>query len=374
MVNKKYLTGTSILIGTCIGAGVLGIPYVAAQSGFLIALAYILIVGAIILTINLYLGEVIIRTKKKHQLTGYAERYLGKKGKRLMSFAVLFGIYSALIAYMTGVGESLSFLITGGAGQHIIFGVFFGVLMSGLLWSGITSLKRFERWGVTAILVLLIVILFIFFKDFHMANLFYFNLDKMFLPFGVVLFAMLSFHAIPEVNFVLGKKRKLMKRILWTGSIVSVLFYILFTFAVVSFKGLDTPNVATLALGPIFIFLGIFTMFTSYLALGNALEEGFLFDRKFKHQKAWFFSAIFPIVLFLIVQSFDFFSFTKILSIGGVVSGGLVAVLTLFMVRKAKKNGDLKPKYSIPLNWLIITLLSLIFIAGVVREIWLAVV
>ena len=38
MVNKKILTGTSILIGTCVGAGVLGIPYVAAQSGFIVAL------------------------------------------------------------------------------------------------------------------------------------------------------------------------------------------------------------------------------------------------------------------------------------------------------------------------------------------------
>lgn len=372
MVSNKFLTGTSILIGTCIGAGVLGIPYVAAQSGFLIALFYIILIGGIILTINLYLGEVILRTKKKHQLPGYAEKYLGKKGKKLMSFAVLFGIYSALIAYMTGVGESLSFLITGGTQYHILFGVFFGILMSGLLWTGIKALKKFEKIGATAILALLILILFFFYKDFQLSNLSYLNFERIFLPFGVVLFALLSFHAIPEINLILGKKRKLMKKILITGTIVSIIFYIFFTFAVVSFKGLETPQVATLALGTIFIFLGILTMFTSHLTLGNALEEGFLFDKKFKHKKAWMLSAILPIILFLIIQSSKFFSFTKILSIGGVISGGLVAILSLFMVKKAKKTGDIKPKYSIPINWFIILLLSSIFIAGVVREIFVA--
>ena len=47
--NKRFLVAVSILIGTCIGAGVLGIPYVAAQAGFFVALAYILLIGGIIL-------------------------------------------------------------------------------------------------------------------------------------------------------------------------------------------------------------------------------------------------------------------------------------------------------------------------------------
>jgi amino acid permease len=110
MVDKKILTGTSILVGTCIGAGILGIPFVAAKAGFFTALIYIIAVGLITYLINMYLGEVSLRTKQKHQIVGYAEKYLGKRGKRLMEFATVFGIYAAIIAYMVGVGESLSFL------------------------------------------------------------------------------------------------------------------------------------------------------------------------------------------------------------------------------------------------------------------------
>jgi len=154
--------------------------------------------------------------------------------------------------------------------------------------------------------------------------------------------------------------------------LVCVIFYILFALVVVGFKGSGTPEIATLALGTIFVFLGMFTMFTSWLALGNALEESFMFDERMKKKRAWILTSLIPILIFLIIRFFEFFSFTKILSIGGVVSGGLVAVLILLMIKKAKKKGNRKPEYSIPVNWFIIGFLILIFVLGVVRELWLA--
>ncbi len=371
-MNKNYIWGVSILIGTCIGAGVLGIPYVASKSGFWAAVGHIIFIGLVVLLANLYLGEVSLRTKGKHQLIEYARRYLGKNGKRLMNFAVMFGIYSALIAYTLGIGESLSFLILGNINNVILFGVGFALVMSFILKKGMSSLKKYERYGVSLVLVLLVLILIVFIGDVEVSNLSYINVQNLFLPFGVVLFALISFHAIPEINVLLGKKKdkSLMKKILITGSILSILFYIIFAFIVVGFKGDATPEIATLGLGKIFVILGIFTMFTSYLALGNALQEDYFFDKGFKKKKAWIYSTIVPIGAFILIKlTSEFFSFTKILSIGGVVSGGLIAVMSLFIVKSAKKKGDRKPEYSIPVNWFWIVLLATIFISGAVLEI-----
>ena len=366
--TKNFLAGLSILIGTCVGAGILGIPYVIAKVGFLIGLIYLFFVGLIIIFINLYLGEIILRTKKRHQLSGYAEKYLGKKGKFFMQFAFIFGIYSAIVAYLFGVGESFSFLFFANSDYSLIISLIFSGLMSFLLFRGLKALKRFEKWGVGFILLLLFMITFIFAKDITLLNLSNLNLNYLFLPFGVILFALLSFSVIPEVSFILKDKKKL-KRVLILGTLISVLFYTLFTFVVVGFKGLATPGIATLSLGPIFILLGIFTMFTSYLALGNALKDYFERDESFCKKKSWFLSAIIPIFLFLFIKLFKHFSFTDILSIGGVISGGLIAILILLMVYNAKRKGDRKPEYFIPLNWFIIILLSLIFIFGILREI-----
>src|SRR3989344_3960854 len=102
----KIFSAISILMGTVIGAGVLGIPYVISKSGFTIGLLHLIIIGIIISVISLYLGEIALRTKENHQLTGYVEKYLGKKGKNIMLFVLAFDICAALVAYLVGEGES----------------------------------------------------------------------------------------------------------------------------------------------------------------------------------------------------------------------------------------------------------------------------
>lgn len=366
--TKKYLTASSILIGTCIGAGVLGIPFVAAQSGFLVTLLYISFVGGIIFFVNLFLGEVILRTKGDHQLIGYAKKYLGKDWKHIMEFAVIFQVYAALIAYMIGVGRSLSFLFFGNFAYELVFGIFFGLVMAGLLKGGISSLKKFEKLGVLIILSLLVFIFAWFVKDVSFYNLQGINFQHIFLPFGVVLFALMSFHAVPEVKLVLKRHEHLFRKVLITGTVVSIIFYSLFTFVVVGSMGSETPEVATLALGSIFVVLGIFTMFTSFLSNGNALRENFQFDERFNKFWSWVFASLVPVGLFVLVELTDFFSFTRILGLGGVVSGGIIALLILKMIRKAKIKGNRKPEYVTNANWWVLGTLAVIFLFGVLRE------
>ncbi len=366
--KKRFLTAVSVLIGTAIGAGVLGIPYVAAKSGFFVGVAYILLLGVIMTIVNLYYGEIVLRTNGEHQIAGYARKYLGKKGKIALEFAIIFGVYSAIIAYTLGIGESISFLLFQNTSHFLLFGILFGAFMSAILWRGIRALKKFEKIGVLAILILLAAIILIFAKDISSENLYTFNPQFIFLPFGVVLFALMSYNSVPEVNIILKNDKHLMKKTILTGMTVCVIFYILFSFVVVGVKGQETPEIATLALGKIFVFLGILTMFTSYLALGNALIENFMYDERFRKKEAWFFTAVIPLIIFVFIESFEFFSFTKILSIGGVVSGGLTAVLILLMVLKAKKNGNRKPPYSLPANWLVLGVLSIIFFIGIIIE------
>ena len=161
--TKRFFAAVAIMVGSCIGAGVLGIPYIASQSGFLVAFAYILFLGLIMLVVNLYLGEVILRTKGDHQLIGYAEKYLGKRWKHVMEFAVVFGIYAALLAYMFGIGDSLSYLFFKTTEYGLYFGLGVGFAMAALLKGGLKSLKRFEKIGVVIIFALFVVIFANFF-------------------------------------------------------------------------------------------------------------------------------------------------------------------------------------------------------------------
>ncbi|HLD97187.1 MAG TPA: aromatic amino acid transport family protein, partial [Candidatus Nanoarchaeia archaeon] len=87
-INTRLFEAIATLIGTTIGAGVLGIPYVVAQSGLAVGLLHIIIIGTAAIMVNLLLGEIVLRTKGNHQLSGYAAKSLGEGGKKLMTLAM----------------------------------------------------------------------------------------------------------------------------------------------------------------------------------------------------------------------------------------------------------------------------------------------
>lgn len=369
--TKQLFTATSIITGTCIGAGFLGIPYVTAKAGFLTTLIYLILFSIILLIVNLYLGEIILRTKKNHQLTGYAEKYLGKKGQLIMLYATKFVIFSAIIAYTIGTGESISILLFGNTKYFIQIGLIFGLFMSALIWKGMSILKIFEKAGVIISLTLLLSITIVFSSKVQISNLSYINPKNALLPFGVILFSMMSFFSIPEAKIVLNKNKKLMRKSIIIGTLIPALFYLIFTIVVVGFKGEQTPQIATFALGNIFVFIGIITMFTSYLSLGNALQQNYILDFKNSKKIAWLKASILPIIIFLLTQIFkDFFSFIRVISLGGVVSGGLIAILVLIILKRAKQTGERKPEFTTPINKAIIIILSLIFGSGIILELF----
>lgn len=367
--TKRLITALSIIIGTVVGAGFLGLPYVAAKSGFLVTLGYLIILGILILFVNLYFGEIILRTKGEHHLVGFAYRYLGKKGKDIMFVLVVLSIFSALLAYMIGVGASLSVLFFGNTSHEVILGALFGFFMSYLLWGSIRSFRKYERMGIGALTILFILMILFYSKDVSMSNLLTFDKTYLFFPLGVVLFSLIEFFSLPAVRTVLNKNETVMKKAIILGTVIPMIFYAFFAFLVVGFAGSATPEVSTLAFGPLFIVLGIVTMFTSYLALGTALKRSFMLDYREKKKVAWFKSAIVPIMVFLLLELFDFFSFTNVISIGGIFAGGLIVVMILVIHRKANVQGNRIPEYQVYLSKIVAVLISALFIAGIVMEV-----
>jgi amino acid permease len=366
--DKKFWAGALTLSGTMIGAGMLGLPFVIAKSGFLIGLLWILFLGAIMLFVHLYMGEVVLRTHGKHQLTGYAEHYLGKFGKIIMLFAVLFGIYAALVGYLIGEGESFSYLIMGDAKYAIFFGVVFWLVLTLLLREGFRELKKFARFTIPIVLLAILGVFFYLIPQARFSNLSTFNTSMFFVPLGVVLFSMLGFSAIPEVGRVMQGRERSMKKALIIGTLLPITLYIIFALTFVGVFGPNVQEVATLSLGRIGSLIGIATMITAYFILSFALKDTFEFDLNVKKSRVFFLVSIVPLILYILISLFGFLDFVSVLGIGGVISGGITGILILLMNNRAKKYSERKPEYWIPINWAIIILVSLVFIAGVVIE------
>ncbi len=370
-MEKRFLEAVATLVGTTIGAGVLGIPYVVAQSGLLVGLLHIIIIGTAVILVNLMLGEVVLRTKGNHQLTGYAGKYLGTTGKRLVTITMTAGIYGALLAYVIGTGISLNAILPQLpplAGSLIFFAI-----VSAIVYFGLEAVEKSELLltSVTVTVIITIIVAAVMSGKFSAANLAGVNLKNAFMPYGVVLFAFLGAVAIPEMKEELGKSRKLLKKAIIIGGLIPLILYTLFTVAVIGISGAATGQIATTDLGArlgelMGIFANLFAilaMSTSFIALGLALKEMYVYDYKIHKKTAWILTCTVPLAAFLL----GIHSFIAVLGIAGAVAGGTEGILLVKMHSKAQeKKAGTKPAYVIKIGRLMAAALIIMFIAGII--------
>jgi len=361
----------SLLIGTVFGAGILGMPYVISKSGFLTGALLLLILSVAIVLLYLYVGEIVLRTKGNHQLTGYSGIYLGKPGKILMVISTLFVSTGAMTAYIIGVGESLSVLFNH-AFSTFVFSTIFFIIFSALIYFGLKAVEESEMLLNTVVILIILSICIFAISKVNISNLASFNLFKIFYPYGVILFALSGAVAIPEMREELSTKTRLLKKAILIGSIIPVVLYFLFTLIVIGVTGANTTEIATIGLGNLLgtkmlIFGNLFailTMATSFLTIGLGLKETYNYDFKINKNLAWLLAVSVPFLIFLIEKSF-----TKTIGIAGGVFIGLEAILIILMFNKAKKLGKRIPEYEIKKSNLINIFLIIIFVLGAVYTI-----
>ncbi|MEM4230823.1 MAG: aromatic amino acid transport family protein [Candidatus Pacearchaeota archaeon] len=371
--DKKLFTGIATLTGTIIGAGFLGIPYVVAKSGFLFGLLHMILISLVMLIVNLMIGEICLATSAIHQLPGYASKYLGRKTKLIIFLASIFGLYSALIAYLLGEGESLSFIFSGTSDYNLLAGIIFWLAVAFISVKGIRRFKKIEPLGVIAVFVVTLVFGIFSFNKLDFRNLSYINYKMFFYPFGVVLFSFLGTSAIPEMRRVLMKNEKLMKKAIIIGSLIPLVVYTLFVIVVLGLYGEGVSEIATISLGKVVTLLGIFTMFTAFLALNLALQDTYRFDFELKSKTAWLLSTFLPLIAFIFIRIFNLASFVKILSLGGTISGGVMGITMIIIHEKLKslrlrRKMERRPEFRVNVHPVLKVLMAILFIIGIVYE------
>lgn len=362
-----------MITGMTIGAGVLGVPYVVAQVGLKIGIAYIVGLGLIMLFLNLILGEIAVRTNETLQISGFAGKYLGRWAKFFLNIIIVLSSYGSLLAYIIGEGQSLSALF---GGNPIIWGVVFWGLASLAVWRGLQTIKSLEKVLSFIVISIICGLSFYLLKDFKLPNLFYSDVSKIFLPYGVILFALNGTSAVVEAHALLPRSQKHFRKALIIGSLIPVVIYALFALAVVGASGLNTTEIATIGLGASFgkgvLLLGnIFAalaMATGFVGTGIALKQTFVWDNKLNKVLAEFLVISVPILLFVAGLR----QFISILSATGGIFVGFEAVILIIVCWQARRKGDLDAsRYKLNHFWLlaapVFVFFSLIAVASFVK-------
>src|SRR3972149_565150 len=85
--RRKFLHAVAVLVGTMVGAGVYGVPFVFAKAGFWVGTVWLVAVAGLLCVLQLLFAELTLATQGVHQLVGYATIWLGAWGRRAMGFA-----------------------------------------------------------------------------------------------------------------------------------------------------------------------------------------------------------------------------------------------------------------------------------------------
>jgi tyrosine-specific transport protein len=371
MAKRGFYEAIATLVGTTIGAGIMGIPYVVAKAGILAGIIDVILLGLVVLMINLYTGEIALRTKKTHQLAGFAELYLGKNGKTLMAIVSFFSIIGALVAYIIGGGQVISAII---GGNYFIYSLIFFAICSAVIYFDLKIVKEAELYLNIVLLFVIAVIIAIAFAFFSPGNYIFkpLSLANIFIPYGVILFAFVGASAIPAMEVELRQNKKMLRKAIIIGTLIPFAVYFLFMLAVVGATGIQTTEIATIGLGQkigeIMVLLGnlfpAFSMSTSFMILGLALKWMLHYDYKWNKTLAWFITCFIPLGLFLAGAR----SFINVIGITGAVAGGIEGILLVLIARQAKTKGQVKPAYKMGLGWIFAIILIIIFTAGIIYQ------
>ncbi len=375
-INYSYWQAVATLIGTIVGAGILGIPYAISRFGFWPGLVMIILLGLAIMVVNLMMGEIILRSRIRHQLMGYAKKYVGKWAGAVEGFSMLFANFGALVAYVIGIGLAVQAIIGGNSFWYSLIFVAIGALF---IWLGLKIVKAAELIMMLLLLVAIIIIAIIICPNIDYQNLSSIDLSQFFVPYGVLLFAYGGIYSIYSVRKILDKDRKKIKSAIVLACVIPIVLYTLFAYLIVGLTGLDTTEIATVGLGetlgPKILFwanlFAILSMFTSFLAIGVATYQLFRYDFRLNRIYSWLIVSFVPLIIFLLGNRF----FIKTITIVGSVAVGLTGVIMILTYWKAKKSKERKPEYNLPkfkvLGWGLIILFVLGIIVTLVEEFFL---
>lgn len=352
------LEGIGMIVGANIGAGILSLAYGSKNAGWPILVFWVIVAGILTTVTMLYVAETTLRTKKDLQLSGLAEKYIGKIGSWLMFIAVVANSLGAMIAYTAGSGEILSDFLNIPAPLGSLL---FSIPAVGVIWFGLKA-TGFSGKVMTIGMSILILILvaasiigpglkseFLFITDFKFA-----------IPvFSLVIFSFLAQYTVPELARGYSKENiKNLPKAIILGMLITGIFLILVPMAALGLSGPDeVTQVVTVAWGDalgewaFFIANGfaLIAMITSYWAIGQSYLTNIV--DKFKFPSEWnikyrLISIAFVAIPPFIIAYSGLIGFVDALSIAGSFAGVIMAIIPVMLINKSRKLNEQEPAWT----------------------------
>lgn len=241
---SKNLGAISIVAGTSIGAGMLGLPMAIGSLGFVTGSLVLLFMWFVAIYVALLLLEINIEFGKGVNLNHMTHKILGRPGQVLGTGSVFFLFYCLLVAYLTGMGG----IIATNTGIDARLGtLIFTVISAALLFSGTNSVVTANKYLFIGMLVAMVVCFATLGGQLNVENLAVGQPKAKVLIMSLpVLFTSFGYHpCLPSIVNYIGDDKKTLVRILIVGSTIPFICY--FTWLTLALGSATPDQLATMA-------------------------------------------------------------------------------------------------------------------------------
>lgn len=360
-----------LFTGGVIGVGFFGIPYVIVRAGFLPTMVIGAVVLGVVWLVHLLFLDLVLATGGRKRFPGIIGSVLGPAGKTVAAIVNLFGLASALLAYLIIGGAFISLIVSPFISvRPLIASLGYATVAAGvLLWRGRQLFPI--QVAILALFGITLCILGIGAGPvLRAANIpLLGTIRDLFLPYGVLLFSFWSLSLMPELADLCRKRRSDVRRVLTWGFLTAAVTYTLFGVLVAAITGFTTTadaftGLATILPRPLILIgaiFGILTTFDSFLALGLTFANTLTYDFHRSRGVAWIVTLGAPLILLLLGVN----QFVTILSLTGAVFLGAEGLLVLIAALRTRANHSSLQRYAIGL----IVGATLLLLFGVLQEI-----
>lgn len=372
--RNKTVGGVLLTAGTCIGAGMLALPITTGAAGlipalllFLTVFVYMLLNLFVLLEANLY------ETGLEANIISMAKSRLGAFGQIVAWFSFLLLLYAAASAYISGGSSLVSSFI------HMLFGInisdvtgvlIFAILFGALILFGTGAIDSFNRILMIGIVVAFFGLALFTMPHVKTTNMLSYHPLYLLATVPVIVLSFTSHIILPSLRTYVGGDLKALVKIIVLGSIIPLLFYVLWEVLIVgvlpqggqyglsALRGAAHPvsDLATaldknLGMAYAAVAVGAFSFFalvTSFLgvilSLADFLRDGFKIKANMSGRVRALLLTLIPPLLFAIYYPTGFI---LALSYAGVFVAILYGILPPLMVWKARYKQGLNGRFRV---------------------------
>lgn len=234
--QKRVFGATMLITGSCIGAGMIGLPIVSRLAGFMPSAVAMLFCYLFTTISGLLLLEATLWFDKTVNLPSIAEFTLGKYGKAFIMFLFLFLFYCLFVAYLDAGGilfaDIVSKLISSSV-THATGSLICMIFVVSISYIGATFVDGINKWMVIAMAIAYSVLLAIGIPNINQSNLLYAKWESALQVVPILLICFGYQNLVPSITYYLDKNVKGIRIAIIIGNLLPFFVYFFWNYVII---------------------------------------------------------------------------------------------------------------------------------------------